>query len=59
MIILIEGLENQVVEDRSDLRGFQDGGELSTVTINIEKLKSINLFQDVDILQCVNDQVDR
>ena len=38
--------------------GFAEGGELSSVTVNIEKLKSISLFQDVDLLQCINHQVD-
>ena len=57
-MILIKGLENQVIQDKSDLRGFQDGGELSPVTINVDKLKSISLFQDVDLPQCIKDQVD-
>ena len=40
------------------MQGFAEGGELSRVTVNIEKLKSISLFQDTDLLQCFNHQVD-
>jgi len=51
----VENLENMAVLHKSDLRGL-DEGELSAVTLDIKKIKTIPLFEDIDILECVNDQ---
>ena len=42
---IIENLENLALQHKSDLRGL-DAGELSTVTLDIKKIKTITIFQN-------------
>eukprot|EP00088_Acartia_fossae_P007926 TRINITY_DN13731_c0_g1_i1.p1 TRINITY_DN13731_c0_g1~~TRINITY_DN13731_c0_g1_i1.p1 ORF type:complete len:431 (-),score=30.57 TRINITY_DN13731_c0_g1_i1:137-1429(-) len=51
----VESLENLVLQHKSNLQGLGNG-ELSSITLNVDKLKILPLFEDVDVLQCVSDQ---
>jgi len=52
----VESLENRVFKEKSDLLGLSNG-QLSSVTIDVRALKTVKFFDDVDLLQCVDNQV--